>query len=288
MFSHLGYNIREATVNLKRTRGMAFVATSTVGLSLFILGLFLLTTMNIRQAVRYLQDKVEIEVFLEDAASREQTDSLLSTIHKLDGVREAVYVSKEDALHEAALDTSLLRATGTNPLPASIRVRMKDGFRSERAIAGIVGAIEGTPAVEEIASGREWARYVDRLILILTIITATIGILFGLTSIFVISNTVQLAIFSRRGIIAIMELVGAKDSFIRGPFILEGTIQGIVGGGLAVAGISAVYWAAQQKIDQLLPLAPPVLVSFVVVGGLLGGIASGTAVDRYLKTERTM
>jgi len=286
MSFHVGYNIREAMVNLKRTGGIAIVATTTVGLSLFILGLFLLTTINVRQAVGYLQEKVEIEVFLDDALDRGQTVRLISRICSLDGVREAVYVSKDDALHEAALDSALVSAVGANPLPASIRIELKDGFRSERDVARIVGAIETAPGVEEIASGQQWAGYVDRFILILSVITAAIGILFGLTSIFVVSNTVHLAIFSRREVITIMELVGAKDGFIRGPFIMEGIMQGALGGVLAAAGITAVHWAAQQKIEQLLPLTPTLLVAFVVTGGLLGGIASGAAVNRFLKTER--
>lgn len=281
----LGYIFKEALRGLNRTRGTVALSATTIALALLIFGIFLSATVNVRRAIHLLQEKVELEIYLEDSITTDQVEGLLDRIEGVDGVMEAVYISKEAALREAQLDTVLLNAVGTNPLPASIRVRMREGYRSAAGVATIVRAIENDPGIEEIASGRQWAQQLDRFVLILSLTTAAIGIIFGLASVLVISNTVQLTIFSRRETIDIMHLIGAKESFIRGPFIIEGIIQGVTGGILAAAGLSALHWAAQQKLTQLLPLGPKTLLALIVLGGLLGGLGSNLSVGKFLRTQ---
>ena len=244
-----------------------------------------MATVNARNIVQQLQEKVEIEIFLEDTVTRRAANALLQKIEALEGVMEAVYVSKEAALHEAQIDSMYLKAVGSNPLPASVRVRLKEDYRSSRGIARVVAAIENDPGVEDIATGRQWTQQLDRFVLTLSLTTTVVGIIFGLASILVISNTVQLTVFARREVISIMQLIGAKDGFIRGPFIIEGVLQGSAGGVLSMAGLTALHWAAQQELDLLVPLGPPELLGFVILGGLLGALGSNFSVGKFLKTQ---
>lgn len=277
--------VKEAFRGLRLTGRMVFLSTTTMSLSILIFGIFLVTTLNTRRIVRHLQEKVEIEVFLNDSISTEQSNYLLRKIPQLEGVMEALYISKEAALHEAQLDSIFLDAVGTNPLPASIRIRLKEGYRSAEGITTVVHALEAEYGIEEIASGNQWTLQLDRFVVILFFSTVIVGTIFGLASALVISNTVQLTIFSRSETIGIMKLVGAKDSFISGPFVLEGILQGVIGAVLAVAGLSILHWAAQQELPHLLPLGFHLFLIFIVLGGILGGLGSGLAVNRFLKAH---
>jgi cell division transport system permease protein len=281
----MGYLLKETIRGLKRSRGTAALCISTISLSLLIFGLFLYTAVNVRKAVQLLKEKVEIEIYLEDSITTEDVETLLTKIRGLEGTSEAVHFSKEDALREAQLDSAFLRAVGTNPLPASIRVRLRKEYRSSEGIARVLGRIENEPGIEEIAAGKLWTKQLDRFALITFLATGAVGIIFGLASILVISNTVQLTVFSRRETIEIMQLIGAKESFIRGPFIIEGIFQGVAGGLLAALGLTALHWAAQQKLVRLLPLEPNLILALILLGGLIGAFGSNFSVGRFLKAQ---
>lgn len=285
MISHVAYTLKEAMRGLKQTRRMVLLSTTTMSLSLLIFGIFLLTTINVNHAVRRLQEKVEIEIFLKDSISPQERERLTVRIQNLDKVQETVYVSKETALQEAHLDTAFINAVGTNPLPASIRVRLREGYRTAADIEDILGKIENAGGIEEISSGHQWARQLDRYIFILSSVTAVIGIIFGLASILVNANTIQLTIFSRRETITVMELVGASDGLIRGPFVLEGIIQGVAAGLIAVIGLAGLYQGFLNTLPWLLPIGPLPLIGFIMMGGLLGGLGSSYAVDKSLTTQ---
>jgi cell division transport system permease protein len=243
--------------------------------------------MNVRETVQRLREKVEIEIFLDDGVTIDEATVFLEKVRGLEGVMEAVYVSKEAALREAQLDSAFLHAVGSNPIPASVRVRLNENYRSSHGIAHVIRNVENDPGIEEIASGSQWTQQLDRFILLLSLATIVVGIIFGLASVLVVSNTVQLTVFSRQEIISIMQLIGAKDGFIRGPFIIEGIMQGVLGGIFSVAGLSALHWAAQQKLTLLLPLGPSVLLVLIILGGFLGAWGSNFSVGRFLKTQKT-
>ncbi|UCE17407.1 MAG: ABC transporter permease [Gemmatimonadota bacterium] len=283
----MGYIFKEALRGLKQSGGTAALCVSSIGLSLLIFGLFLMVTVNVRETVQRLREKVEIEIFLKDTVTIEEAHTFLEKIRGQEGVMEAVYISKEAALRDAPIDSVYINAVGSNPLPASIRVRLMEDYRSSHGIARVVGNIENAPGIEEIASGSQWTQQLDRYILILSVATIIVGLIFGLASTLVISNTVQLTIFSRREIISIMQLIGAKDGFIRGPFVVEGTVAGVLGGMFSVGGLTALHWAAQQKLNLLLPLGPYTLLMLILLGGLLGALGSNYSVGKFLKTYRT-
>ena len=285
MLLHLGYLLREALHGLKLRKGAVILSSMTIGLSLLIFGVFLLATINMRRVIQDLREKVEIEIYLEDSVTAGEADTLVKRIEDLEGVLKAMYVSKDDALREADLDTAFLSTVGKNPLPASIRVRMKEGYQSAAGVASVVNSIGGVPGVEEIASGKEWTGRLDRFVLILSLTTVVVGIIFGLASALVISSAVQLTIFSRRETIDIMQLIGAKDSLIKASLLIEGIIQGVMGGMIAAGGLCALHWTVQHRLTELLPLGPKILLVLVVGGGLLGGLGGNLSVGRFLRTQ---
>ena len=282
---HVSYTLKEALRGLKQTTRMVVLSITTMSLSMLIFGIFLLTTLNVHHAVRRLQEKVEIEIFLTDSISPEERAELTATLRQLEQVQETIFISKEAALRETNIDTAYINAVGTNPLPASIRVRLREGYRSASDIEDILERIENAGGIEEIASGRQWAHQLDRYIFILFCVTAVIGIIFGLASILVNANTIQLSIFSRRDTITVMQLVGASDGLIRGPFIFEGILQGLTAGVVAIAGLAGLSWGFRQHLPWLLSIGPLPLTGFIIAGGLLGGFGSGYAVNKSLTTH---
>jgi cell division transport system permease protein len=282
---NLAYTLKEAFRGLRETKRMAFLSATTMSLSLLIFGIFLLATININHVVRRLQEKVEVEIFLQDSISPEEREKLTVMVRNLDEVLEVVYVSKEAALQEAHIDTTFINTVGTNPLPASLQVHLKEGYRSAADIEDVIRHLENEAGIEEISSGSRWAHQLDRYILLLSLATAVIGVLFGLTSSLIISNTIQLTIFSRRETITIMQLVGAANGLIRGPFVLEGILQGTVAGGIAAIGLAGFSWSIRYHLPWFLPIGPVPQISIILAGGLLGGLGSSYAVEKSLTTD---
>lgn len=283
----LGYAFKEAVLGFHRTRGMSLVSVATIAVSLLVFGVFLLVALNLYDLVRKVKARVEIEVYLSDQVDQKEALGLKGKIETLEGVKEVVYVSKDLAASEfrQAFGEGLLDAVSQNPLPASLRVKLEDGFRTSGKIARIVTQIENNRGIEEIQYGREWVERLDHLIRIFAAIVLLIGLVIGLASVFVISNSVNLTILARRESIEIMRLVGATDGFIRFPFLLEGIIGGTLGGLIAATILYFAYhWATLRFPHLILTSADLPAVSMVPLGAILGGIGSRVSIRRVLKS----
>lgn len=230
----------EAVKSMIRNGLMTFASILTIGLSLFIVGLFTFALVTINQTLGSFEKQLEIEVFLKDDASPQTVQELQDRINSWEEVETVSYISKEEAIQrfkERYKDhPELIENISGNPLPASFVIRLKDPQKVEE----VAKRFDGNPAVEDVEYGQ---KYVKRLFEVLRVIRFSgfaFIMLLALVSIILISITIRLAIFARRQEISIMRLVGASNWFIRLPFIIEGCLQGILGSFLAAAGVYAV------------------------------------------------
>lgn len=283
MALNLDYTLREAVMGFKRTKLLSSISIGTISLLLLLLGGFLSLTVNVQRVIDYVRRRVEIEVFLEDSVIRRQALDLKARIMRLEGVRAVTYISKEQALKEFKADLELLEAVETNPLPASLRIRLKPGYKTASRVETIVGQIEGLPGVEEVVFGGQWLRKLDWIVFILSGLDLGIGIIISLVSIFVISNTIRLTLYARRESIEIMKLVGATEEFISRPFMLEGMVQGILGGVVAAALLYAAYRLVQIRVPAVVFLPWTWVLALVLFGGVLAALASQWAAKKFLQ-----
>ena len=228
------YFVREVCISIKRNNWMSFASISTVAVSLFVLGMFLIIVLNMNRMASMLESQVQINVYLDDKLKGSEIDDLEDDLKKMQGIESVQYVSREDAivrLRERLGDQKyLLDALGDkNPLPNAFEVTVKQPTMVETAAK----AIEKFGGVESVKYGQDVVEHLFDMTRLVRIFGFTLMLLLAGATLFIISNTIRLTVFARRKEIAIMKYVGATDWFIRWPFLLEGVVLGFFGGVLA-------------------------------------------------------
>jgi cell division transport system permease protein len=284
----LGYAFDEAIASLWRGRQSGILSTATIAVALFVLGAFLLVTSNLQRLGDEWSRAAEMSVYLKDdvsAADRAVVEQLLAP-----GEVVAAYefVSQLEAVRRFR-DTftdlgSAADTVGDNPLPASYEVRLQPTDRAQAAVNPLAATLRRANGVSDVRYDREW---LDRLLSAVSILRAAgviLGIILTLAAALTVANVVRLSLHARRDELEIMQLVGAPTSFVRGPFVMEGVLQGGTGALIALAALAAVFLAVRGR--YLAPLAeavnlssvrflPPELCVGVLLGGMLVGCLGG-------------
>ena len=201
------------------------------------------------------------------------------------------FVSEEEALRRARAELvefrDAYRDIQVNPLPASIEVRMKDGFRDAATVERVAQRLKGFGFIEDVRFGREWVQKLDHLRNITGLVGLVIGLAFAAVAVVIIGVTIRLTILQRAREISIMRLVGATNWFIRGPFLLEGALKGLLGGLLSVVLCYAGYILFRDNsggtLSGLIFFRPEQMVLIIVFGVLLGLCGSLVSVGRHLR-----
>nr|WP_314783957.1 permease-like cell division protein FtsX [Olsenella uli] len=306
VLSNLGYSLREAGRHFRRNWSTVLGAIVTIFLSLFVIGLFVLGSALVGNMVGNVEDQVTIQAFLSDDASQGDVDALQAKIEGWGTVQSVTYKSKEEALEEYKQTMSNRNAAdavaaldGENPVPASLVINLTDP-KDVESVAGDLIVDKGFEKVADDADdpassvqyGRETVERLFSVTYYLRIAAIALVVMLAFIAFVFINNTIRLAISARRREIAIMRLVGASNGFIRGPFMMEGMLEALIGSALAVivlsAGMSVVIPRLQNSLQFLsfdLPLSVLVLthVALVVIGLLIGLFGSMIAMRRYLK-----
>lgn len=292
MGSSARYFLREVAQSFKRNVLLNFSSISTVMVLIFQLGFFILIVANINYLTSIVMGKLQVTAILSPQLSLEKAGQLKARIMKNPKVTSVHYVSKTQAFQRLKSNLSGkvdLNNLTRNPLPDTLVIELSDAS-SLKEIAEEVGKY---PGIDSVRYGD--AKLIDKLIRlsgrIYLIGVIIIGMLL-ISAVFLIANTIRLTVFSRRKEIAIMELVGAAHWFIRGPFIVEGLIHGLMGSGIAILLLNLLYNSGAEWILEdmpFLPVIPPgaisldVSLSLLVVGILVGGLSSYFSVSKYLK-----
>ncbi|OUO58923.1 permease-like cell division protein FtsX [Olsenella sp. An270] len=308
--SNLGYSLREAGHHFRRNWTTVLGAIVTIFLSLFIIGLFVLGSVMISSVVGGVEDSVTIQAYLSDDASDSAVESLQSKIEGWDNVESVTYKSKDEALEDYRTSMSNRNASdavaaldGENPLPASLVITLTDpqevAATAERImddssflqIRDTADDPESSPA-DDVVYGQGT---VDRLFEVTNYIrlgAVALVIMLTFVAFVFINNTIRLAITARRREIAIMRLVGASNSFIRGPFVTEGVLESLIAALLAIAALAGGLHVLMPMLQQnlsFLAFDVPTEVLYATFGGLLligiliGLFGSAIAMRRYLK-----
>ena len=284
----------------KNMRGNLFPNLTTIGiitLSMLIFSTFSLIAFNLSSLLKIWEDKIEIVAYLKKNMSSSDVDDLLRTTRLLQGVDYVKYVSSADAFAfmEAKLGNQKNLLEGIQPtvLPASFEIQLAKEFRNSTRIKEVVSQLKRFPQMEEIQYGQEWVETFSGIVHILRITQWILGGLLLAAMTFIIANTLQLTIASRREEIEIMHLVGASPAFIQVPFYVEGIIQGLLGAGLAVLSLLFLYKIFFLQIAPSVKewmvgipiffLPPKTIASFLAGGMVLGFFGSFVASLRILK-----
>jgi cell division transport system permease protein len=280
------YAVREALVAFRRAPVLTGLAAAMVGSALFVVGLFGLVAYNLELALAEVESRVEVVAYLLDDHLNREVEVAVSELQALPQVAGVLYVSKDSALERARRDLpeqEFFTGLDVNPLPASLEVSLREDSRNRAAVDRVAEVAAAYPFVEDVAYGQEWVDRLFALRRVAAIASAGLGGAFALVAALIIGTALRIAIFARRDEIYIMRLVGARDRFVRGPFLLEGAITGLLGGMLAVA----LTWLAWRTVDGQLFSIEWIpgrwLLLGLAAGAAFGALASSLAVRRHLR-----
>lgn len=280
------YALRESAAAFRRAPLLILLSVVAIGFSVFILGLFGLTTYNIRRAIEGMEERVEVVAYLRDDATPAQLQLAEHELRTLPEVRGLSYVSKLEALATARREMPEFRDVFSdleaNPLPASLELQLAPGHRTPEDAERVSRHLRAYPFVEDVSFGRDWLEKIVSLRRIAAGTAAVIGGAFALVAAIIIATGVRIAIFARREEISIMRLVGATDGFIQLPFLLEGLAAGLVGGALAFGLTYGAYRVIDTTLVRLLWLPGEWVMLGLAGGALFGLLSSALAVRRHL------
>ena len=258
-FSNLKFFIVEALTNLRRSGVMAFITISTISIALVMMGTFLLATMNMESFLNQMQSEALVTAYLKKTTDFDSANTLSLRISALDEVERIQVVSPEEAARELFSDPNeqqLLQIGITNeenPLPITLRIKIKGGSN----LKSLLEKLKNEPLVDTFSYGEELFKQFEGLSSLLWIVSLAIIILLGLASLFIVYNTVRLTLFMRREEVIIMKLVGATNWFVRGPFIVEGFMEGVFASTLAIFILALSYNFIIAKFAELIPFFTP-------------------------------
>lgn len=281
------YALREAVAGFRRAPVLTGLAAGMVGLALFVVGLFGLVTHNLQVALETIESRVEVVAYLDDEATAAQIEAAVSELRNQPEISAVTFVSKDSALARARRDlqdfAEVFRGLESNPLPASLEVGLEEGSRGPETVELVAAIAEAIPGVEDVEYGREWVDRIDTLRRLAGATSLALGLAFALVAALMIGTALRIAIFARRDEIYVMRLVGARDRFIRRPFLLEGFLTGGVGGLLAILLTALAHRVVSGFLFDILWLPASWLLGGLLAGGVLGGVASILAVRRHLR-----
>jgi len=280
----LRIGIREGARTISRNASLFFLSLLVAAISLFLLALFSLVTVNLHRAIRILDEKIEIIAFLDRRAN---VNALQENIQKIKGVEQVIYVSSEQALlelrNELQDSEEILNVFEENPLPASFQIKLEGGFRNARGLDEISSKIMLLEGIDETLYGGELVDQLKKVTNIIVIFDFGLLAIIVFSVIFVIFQTIKLTIFARSTEIEIMKLVGASDGFIAIPFTFEGIVQGAIGGFVAFLLTAISHRVATYFFDNVYFPHWWFLLGTILGGMLFGVIGSSIAIRRFLK-----
>jgi cell division transport system permease protein len=241
--------LKEVLMNLRRSRFMSLISIGTIVLTVITLGGYFIISEGLNYTINKIQQKVEIVAFLKDGLNQTAVDSILNDVKGFAGIEDVKIVSKDQAYQDFMQDPEMqhiMKGFDGNPLPDSVVIKLKDYTREN--INKTVRYLDTKEGIEDIQYGGGEIENLINIMNAVKMILGIAGMIFLISSILVVSNIIKLTIYARRQDIYVFKMVGASQSYIRMPFIMEGIIHGLIGGAI---GWVLIYAVVNVMINEI-------------------------------------
>lgn len=282
------YALKEAISGFKKSKLSSFASVFVLFISLFSIGVFATAGYNLNRLIKSIKEKIEIEVFIKDGISQTRIDSLKNFVKSMGEVEEVIYISKDEAakIFEKEFGENIFSVLDFNPLPASFKIKLKEEFRNSRGVRSVVAKLRAIQEFEDIKYRKSLLEIIERRFKLLARAFLSGGILLSLISVLLIINTIRLTIYAKRKLIRTMQLVGATRGFIMMPFLIQGFLQGLIGGlfSALIIYIGVEVIIPQLPDDLLNAVEMPIVFypALVLLGCVLGLVGSWISARRYI------
>ena len=288
----IGYNI------IWRNKGMSTASVFAITAMLLILGLFFVITVNINLFTEMLKNNYnEVEVFLNDDVKKSDAENIMKKIDAEPGVKSSAYRSKTEAMKIMKArwgeNSYLLDSLGDNPLPSSIVVTVDSMSTADN----VIKMVKGTDGVEDVKYYQETVKKLTKITNFLKLAAMIIMVFLIIVSIVVVSNTIKLTVFARAKEIEIMKYIGATNWFIRGPFLIEGILIGVISSAVSAVATFFIYREIISLVGKQFmtimssPLVPAgylsvnLILIFLAIGVSIGACGSIVSMRKFLDTK---
>lgn len=236
--AHLRTMLRTTGAGLRASPLTAVVATITIALCLLLMGSFALLVTNMEQILDRFGEEFRISAYLEDELTEEELELIRTRLRAAPGVERVVLVTKQQAMERFRASqigrAALLDGLDANPLPASLELVLAPAHRNAVSLDRLAEAVDGLPGITDLGYGSDWVAGYGRAVELVRGIGLSIGGVLLIATLLIVTNTIRLALVTRSDEVAILRLVGASRVFIAVPYLLEGAVQGLLGGALGM------------------------------------------------------
>lgn len=250
-FILIGIAFSNALRGIRNASTTSSLSVLTIAIVLILVGSASLLVENMTAILDEFGAELQLTAYLEMSMSEAELRLLAGRVAAAPGVDHVDFISKQEALlrfERIAGGPELLAGLDENPLPASLEIHLLPEARTAEAIKILESSLDGLPGIDDISQGQEWIEGYSRAVSFVRGGAMGISIVLGMAALLIVANTIRLAVFARRDELEILALVGASRTFVRVPFMLEGTIQGLLGGLIALL---VVYGAYESLLPQL-------------------------------------
>ncbi len=284
--AQLQYLARESVAGFHRRKLTTGVTILIMGSSLLVLALFVLVTLNLGGLLERARGGIDLRVFLVDSLDDARLAALQPNLVSIPGVQSAHFITKDQALAELRSelgdDADVIDLLDENPLPASYHLELEPSARTSQAVARISEEVKRWPEVEDIVYSKGWVLTLERWNRIFQWASLVVSLIALVAAVFVISNTVRLTMASSARVIEIQKLVGATNAFIRTPFLVEGVLEGVLAGAIAMGALAVGHRLVAGRLQDIIFFTPAQIAGFVVLCVGLGLLGSWAAMRKYL------
>ncbi|MBW7887102.1 MAG: ABC transporter permease [Bacteroidetes bacterium] len=285
------YLFKEGFTGFRRARLSMVISISTLTISLLLLGFFGIVYRNANGIIQSFRDKVEMEVFLEEPVSDSTIVSMRKTFEAVPGISHSQFISKEEAakIFKKEFGEDIFSVLEFNPLPPSFKLQLMKEYKNTDSANIVYAKLKNIQGIDDVVYRKALLEILDRRVKIFIGVSIAAGIILLIAAIFLVSNTIRLTIFAKRKIITTMKLVGATRSFIRAPFLIEGILQGLIGGIIASLCIYGIAYAAKffvgVDLANFLQIQYHYLGILLLLGMFLGYLGSILSVRRFISED---
>ena len=287
MSLNLLYSFREGIAGFRRARLATTITVSTIAVTMMLLGVFLILTVNVQSIAQKIREKISLEIFIDSSLNTKSVQDLESTLMQIEGVKSVVFISKEEALErfKNEFGDDPLVILGDNPLPPSFQVQLKQAFRYPEGVEAVVKEAEVLEGVDQVVYHGKLFKAIDRYSRIVLLVDVSLFLTVLLAAVLLVANTLRLTILSQSKTIQTMELVGATRSFIRRPYLIQGVLQGGIGGGIGAVVVWVLVKIVNLRFPHFLIVSPTMILLPLVLGILLGFLGGSVGLRRFLRTS---
>jgi cell division transport system permease protein len=297
MVFRTGYFIKRALRNMRQSPVLSLASIGTVAVALALLAFFAIAVLNVQQLTASWGEDLAIVAYLEDVPDKKVVNGWVKTIQNYPEVAKVVFISRAVAFERFKKrlgdDADLVEGLGPDVLPASLEISLADDWRTESALNVVVERLRKDHQFNDLQYGQGWLEKLEALLLLLRVSGSALGGFLVFAALVIVTNTIKLTLYARQDELEAMAMVGGTSLFIKLPYLVEGALQGLLGGVSALGLSFLVFRVVLQKslgslllitgIDTIHFLPPVWQVLLIVGGGGVGLMGSLFALRKFVR-----